>query len=134
MHCYDESSSKRTEIMEFDDFCNIINQIKDLGIKKIQLIGGEPFFLGKKLKQYLDYIIGKFDYIEIFTNGTLIDDEWYNYLKKNNIRIALSVYSYNEKYHDKVTQVEGSCKKTNTVLPSAACRASKFCPRILFWG
>ena len=116
IHCYDESTCNRTEFLEFDDFCTIINQIEDLGIKKIQLIGGEPFFLGDKLVKYLDYVKEKFEYIEIFTNGTLIDDKWYTYLKENNIRLALSVYSYNKEYHDKVTNVLGSWQKTNEVI------------------
>lgn len=116
VHCYDESSSNRTESMEFDDFCNIINQIEEVGIRKIQLIGGEPFFLGEKLKKYLDYVSGKFDYIEVFTNGTLINNDWYEYLKRNNIRIALSVYSYDKEYHDRVTKVNGSWEKTNMVI------------------
>ncbi|WP_394869697.1 radical SAM protein [Clostridioides difficile] len=116
IHYYDESTCSRTEFLRFEDFRDIINQIEDLGIKKIQLIGGEPFFLGEKLIQYLDYVKEKFEYIEIFTNGTLIDDKWYSYLKENNIRLALSVYSYDEECHDKVTNVLGTWQKTNEVI------------------
>lgn len=46
----------------------------------------------------LDYTVGKFQIIEIFTNGTLIPKDWFEYLAQNNIRMALSIYSYDEKF------------------------------------
>lgn len=116
VHCYDESTCKRSEFMDFKDFCSIIDQILELGIKKIQLIGGEPFFLGDKLKKYIDYVKDKFEFIEIYTNGTLVEEKWFKYLSENNIRMALSVYSYNENEHDKVTQIKGSWEKTNQTI------------------
>ena len=64
----------------------------------------------------LDYTIGKFDFIEIFTNGTLLDDEWFEYLRVNEIAIALSVYSYEAAVHDKVTGMKGSHQKTNDTI------------------
>jgi radical SAM protein with 4Fe4S-binding SPASM domain len=60
----------------------------------------------------LEYVSGKFEYIEVFTNGTLLNDDWYSFLSENKIRIALSVYSYLPDAHDYVTQVQGSHSKT----------------------
>lgn len=116
VHCYDEALCGSGSVMSYEDFCYIINELLRNNIRKIQIIGGEPFILGTKLKKYLDYVIGKFEYIEIFTNGTLISDEYLAYIKKNNIRIALSIYSYEETEHDKITNVVGSCKKSNTTV------------------
>lgn len=116
VHCYNESEIKCKEEMSMEDFMETIDSILKLNVKKIQIIGGEPFIIGNKLRKMLDYIIGKFEFIEIFTNGTLITDEWVNYIKDNNIKVALSVYSYNENEHDKVTQCIGSWKKTNEII------------------
>lgn len=116
IHCYDESSELATNIMSLKDFCHIIDEIKEYGINKLQIIGGEPFILGEKIFKYLNYCLGKFDYIEIFTNGTLIKDSWFKYFNKNNIRISLSVYSYNENEHNKITQNAQSFKKTNSTI------------------
>lgn len=64
----------------------------------------------------LDYTVGKFDFIEIFTNGTLVSNDWLNYLADNSIHVALSVYSYDSCMHDKVTGQAGSHMKTNALI------------------
>lgn len=116
VHCYDEALCGNGKIMQLKQFKHIVDELVEYGVKKIQIIGGEPFILGKKLQIYLNYCIGKFDYIEIFTNGTLINDEDLVYIKKNNIKIALSVYSYIEEQHNKVTKNNLSWKKTNLTI------------------
>lgn len=115
-HCYNESDVHCDIAMSIENYKIAVNELLKLGIKKVQIIGGEPFFDGHILKDMLDYTVGKFQIIEIFTNGTMISDEWFEYLKQNNIRMALSVYSYDEKTHDSVTKVKGSWKKTNRTI------------------
>lgn len=115
IHCYNNSSIKCMKKMSIDDFKDTIDSLLKINIKKIQIIGGEPFIV-EELREMIDYAIGKFEFIEIFTNGTLITDKWIKYLKNNNIRVALSVYSYDAKEHDKVTTVKGSHKKTHSII------------------
>ena len=115
IHCYDEAGCGKGDVMSYSDFCHIIDELTINHISKVQLIGGEPFVLGEDLITYLEYMKGKFEYIEIFTNGTLIKEKWITYLKENNIHIALSVYSYQESEHNKVTQ-SNSWKKTNDTI------------------
>ncbi len=115
-HCYNESDSHCDNIMSFTDFCSVVDNLVEVNVKKIQITGGEPFLNKDILKKMLDYVNGKFTYIEIFTNGTLITDEWFDYLHNNDIHIALSVYSYESKMHDAVTGVEGSFKNTNKTI------------------
>lgn len=116
IHCYDDALCSDGKIMQINDFKHIVDELEKNDIRKIQLIGGEPFILGEHLLTYLDYCIGKFDYIEVFTNGTLIKDKWYQYLYENDIRIALSVYSYDEDVHNYVTQNAISWRKTNSMI------------------
>lgn len=114
-HCYNDSAPQRNISMSFKDFTYVVDSIIKKGIKRVQIIGGEPF-LNNALKEMLDYINDKFEFIEIFTNGTFVTDEWINYFSKRKIRIALSVYSYLPDEHDKVTQSTGSWKKTNQTI------------------
>lgn len=116
VHCYDEAMCSLGKIMPLHDFKHIVDELVNYGIKKLQIIGGEPFILKDGIIDYLDYCIGKFEYIEIFTNGTLITDENLNYIKKNNIHIALSIYSYIEAEHNKVTNNNDSWRKTNETI------------------
>lgn len=113
-HCYNESEPRSDSVMSITDYKKVIDLLVEMNVPKIQIIGGEPFFDKQALKEMLDYACGKFEYIEIFTNGTLINEEnWFDYLKQNKIHVALSVYSYNEKDHDMVTGCSGSLNKTN---------------------
>lgn len=116
IHCYNESDVQCNEEMHIEDFKEVIDSLVELNVPKIQLIGGEPFINKPLLKEMLDYAIGKFQSIEIFTNGTLITPEWLKFLSENNIKIALSVYSYNSVDHDRVTGQLNSWKKTNEVI------------------
>ena len=116
IHCYNEADCNSGRVMSYDDFCYVIDELVSFGVRKIQLIGGEPLTLGDELFRYLNYIDGKFEYTEIFTNGTLLDDRLIKYIKEHGIRIALSLYSYNPSEHDKVTQVSGSWDKTNAAI------------------
>lgn len=116
IHCYNESDDFEYHDMSVEEYKYTIDFLLTNGIKKLQIIGGEPFINPIILKEMLEYSVGKFELLEIFTNGTLIPHEFYKYLKQNNIRIALSVYSYNNIDHDKVTNVIGSYHKTNKTI------------------
>ena len=72
LHCYNEAESSCGKVMPYEDFCHVIDELVAFGVRKVQLIGGEPLTLGDNLTRYLDYLAGKFDYVEIFTNGTLM--------------------------------------------------------------
>ena len=115
-HCYNKSEPHCQNVMSLSDFKLVIDSLLKIGVQRIQLIGGEPFFEKTLLKDMLDYVVGKFHFIEIFTNGTLITQDWVNYIAKNKIHVALSVYSYNEYDHDRVTTVAGSWEKTNITI------------------
>ncbi len=120
VHCYNEAEYQEdftTRNMDFQDFCRVVDMLQAMGVPRIQLIGGEPYILGNKLAQMLSYIKDKFQFVEIFTNGTLIKESDIDTLLVNNInQIALSVYSNISSEHDKVTKLKGSYNKTlNTI-------------------
>lgn len=116
MYCYNESGNTKISNMTFSDYKIVLDKIIGIGIRKIQIIGGEPFTYKRELKRMLNYAIGKVDFIEIFTNGTLISDDWYQYIAINNIHIALPLYSYDRHIHDKVTGKKGSWEKTHRTI------------------
>jgi len=60
----------------------------------------------------LAYTIGKFKSVEIFSNATLLTDRLAVFFAENNIRVAVSVYSYDKINHDGVTQISGSHERT----------------------
>lgn len=116
IHCYNESDSHKDMFMSLNNYQIVVDNLLSLGINRIQIIGGEPFLNKQILREMLDYTVGKFKFIEIFTNGTLFTKEWFKFLAENNIHIALSVYSYQEEMHDRVTRNKGAWIKTNKTI------------------
>ncbi len=109
--CYEESSPDCYEKMDFEDFKLAIKNLKDVGIRNIQFIGGEPMILGDELKKMITYCRQNptdFDFIEVYTNGVFIQTHWCEFFKEHDIRLALSVHSYIPEEHDKVTLTKGS--------------------------
>ena len=116
IHCYNESDSHCDNTMSLTDFYKVVDYLMQNGVSKIQITGGEPFLNKDILKQMLNYVVGKFSFIEIFTNGTLITNDWFEYLLENDIHIALSVYSYHSQMHDSVTRTPGAFNRTNATI------------------
>lgn len=113
IHCYNESSAKTSVSMSMEEYKSVIDQVADLGIKRIQLIGGEPLIVGNEsLKEMLLYARDKFEAIEVFTNGTLLTEDLASFFAEQSIQVAISVYSYDEDNHDHVTDIKGSHKRT----------------------
>ena len=117
IHCYNESSINCINIMSLENFKKVCAKLKDIDINKIQIIGGEPF-LHPNIKEILSYAAEIFESVEVFTNGTLLNKELLELIRQLRIKVALSVYSYDSTQHDKVTQVNGSHKRTEMAIAS----------------
>jgi radical SAM protein with 4Fe4S-binding SPASM domain len=113
IHCYAEAGEKEQSAgLSADMIEGIIDDAAALGCKQLQLTGGEPTSR-PELKRFLEHAKAKgFEYIEVFTNGTLLDESMVQFFAKNGIHVALSIYSYRAETHDSITRVPGSFKKT----------------------
>jgi sulfatase maturation enzyme AslB (radical SAM superfamily) len=130
IHCYAESMPtahrkaigldvKVTETRQkltFTNWCDLIYQSYQLGCRKCQFIGGEPFLYRHGDKTVLDlaeYAVGLgFEYVEIFSNATLLNPEKISRIKSLGVRMAVSLYSSDADIHDSITQTPGSFLKT----------------------
>jgi len=114
-HCYNPSGlnlNKKNNIGLLR-LKKVISEAKDLGCRKIQFTGGEPFLRRRTLYSLIEYSrkVG-YKMIEIFTNATLLNKYDINYFTRNGIHIATSFYSINKKIHEQVTQIIGSYQRT----------------------
>ena len=113
IHCYEgDSHCSCQNELTFADWKCVLNQLRDVGCKKIQFTGGEPC-LFPWLKKILEYAskIG-FDNITVFTNGSLLSEELIKTFSSLNIRVRFSLYGHCSEIHDSVTQRPGSFNKT----------------------
>lgn len=115
-HCYNESDIEvDVKHMSMEDFYDTVAKLKRFGIRKIQLIGGEPT-IHPNYKQMVIHSAKNFDDVEVFSNGVYINEALIEIYKKYNIHFAFSFYSDIEEEYEKVTGIKNSFKRiTNTI-------------------
>lgn len=107
--CYEESDCHNKKHMTMEDFHKARKFLINYGIKEIQFIGGEPM-IHPQLKEMIESCLGDFDFIEVYTNGTFITQNWCDFFKGNNIKVAISLHSFIPEEVDKITQTKGAYK------------------------
>jgi len=114
VHCYANSSPRlpMNQKMQLEDWKKTLSDANSLGCRKVQFIGGEPTVY-PHLTELIEYarLLG-FDFVEVFTNGTLFTEKIKQAFLKHQVNLAFSVYSSNESIHDSVTLRRGSYVKT----------------------
>lgn len=99
----------------------LIDESYDLGCRQAQFIGGEPFlWKGEDGESVLDLaqharVLG-YDFIEIFTNATMITEKDILTIKELDLNIAVSLYSSDPEVHERITRTPGSFTKTKRAL------------------
>lgn len=117
LHCYGACAPDRTETkMSHERWLTIITEARQAGASAIQLIGGEPLLYPSWRDLVIKAHSEGYEFIEIFTNATLVDDDCIAFCKQYNVNIATTIYADNPETHDKVTQNPGSFEQTHTAI------------------
>jgi len=114
VHCYASSNPYLPLLgkMTNEDWKRVLDEGAQVGCRKVQFIGGEPT-LHPHLFELIQHAkdVG-YEFIEVFTNGTLLNDAKLQMMKDLGVRLAFSVYANIPEIHDKITQGKGSFNKT----------------------
>lgn len=116
VHCYEGDIHKAsTKHLSLDEWKKVIDEINELKVKRVVVIGGEPC-CSNQLVDILEYLSKYKINTTLFTNGTLFNEKLFETIINNNISVKFSLYGHNEKIHDNITKVNGSFNKLiNTV-------------------
>jgi len=114
VHCYAESSpfSGENDLLEAEDYDNLLASAAELGCKQVQFIGGEP-----TLNRHLPHFITRarsldYDFVEVFSNLTRVSQPLLECFVENDVDVATSVYSNRPEVHDEITKKSGSHRQT----------------------
>ncbi len=114
VHCYTESGPQTGggDRLTSDDYLSVMAQAYALGCRKMQFIGGEPT-LHHDFQRLLEASkeIG-FDFVEVFTNLTHLEEKTVQFARSANIHFATSVYSDKAEVHGGVTRNRTSHART----------------------
>jgi len=111
-HCYLPYRSRDSCDTDTGLWIRLLDQAKDLGAVTLSITGGEPL-LNKDIYKILDHGRKNYFYVELLTNGTLIDKSVAEKLAGLHISsVGLSLYAASANLHDVITGVVGSWDKT----------------------
>ncbi|WP_153815026.1 radical SAM protein [Streptomyces sp. SUK 48] len=111
-HCLSESSPQATHgTMTPADWRTVITDAAALGIKTIQLIGGEPT-VHPHWQQFTELGLSLGLHVEIYSNLYTVHASWWDMFARDGVTLATSYYSDDPAEHDEITGRAGSYVRT----------------------
>ena len=107
IYCYALDSAKRPDELTQDEFVDVIQQARDLGARKIIILGGEPM-LYPHIMEMIRFIKTLDMEIELFTNGANITLPVAQELFSNGVRAVLKMNTFDESLQDTLSGHKGS--------------------------
>lgn len=112
IHCYADAGGQPKPSLSAPEIERVIDEATALGWTRMQFTGGECT-TRPDLQDLILYAKSRgFETIEVFTNGTLMDENMVRFLKSEGIRVGMSLYSFRAETHDAITGIPGSHEKT----------------------
>ena len=108
IYCYEQSNGYDNNKIRVSTVYNLLSKIEEYFGEGAQVKfiwhGGEPLLLGRDFYQQVVSMLGDFPGLQaqntLQTNGTLLDEEWMEFFKRNDFRIGVSLDGP-EVLHDK---------------------------------
>jgi radical SAM protein with 4Fe4S-binding SPASM domain len=114
-YCYVADRTGASNELTREEIKDVILQAKTLGARKIIILGGEPTIY-PHLAEMLDFLSDQGLEIEMFTNGSGIDDTLANKLAEKKVRIALKLNSMDAGLQDRLAGREGAHETIHNAL------------------
>ena len=128
-YCYVDEKVECSNELSREEIRDVIRQAKELGARKIIILGGEPSIY-PHLVEMLRFLGEEGLEIEMFTNGSGIDKELADALAEENVRIALKQNSRDEEIQDHLAGKKGAFRMINGAL--AALKEAGYPSKELF--
>jgi MoaA/NifB/PqqE/SkfB family radical SAM enzyme len=104
VHCYADSSPMGTSgRMPKQRWLSLIDEARQLGVKHVQFIGGEPT-IHRDFEEMVEFAAAQGMSIEVYTNLTHIDAKQWALFERHKVSVATSFYSIHPEVHDQITQ------------------------------
>jgi radical SAM protein with 4Fe4S-binding SPASM domain len=114
-YCYVPTKSQLANELSRNECKDVILQAKELGAGKIIILGGEPSIY-PHIQEMICFLASEGLAIEMFTNGTGIDENLAGVLAENRVRVALKQNSFDDSIQDRLAGREGAAAIIRTAL------------------
>lgn len=122
-HCYAESGPEGTHgTMTAEDWRRVLDEAAVLGVRDVQLIGGEPT-LHPELPRLVRHALALGLGVEVYSNlARTIPEELWGVFAFPGVRLATSYYATDAPVHDAITTRRGSHRRTRANIDEARRR------------
>ncbi|QKW50989.1 radical SAM protein [Streptomyces buecherae] len=111
-HCFAESSPQGTHgVMTADEWRRVITDAAALGVREVQLIGGEPTTHPAWI-ELVEHALSVGLKVEVYSNLFHVRPAWWDVLSRAGVSVATSYYSDRAEEHDAITTRSGSFERT----------------------
>lgn len=107
LYCYASDHTVQRDELSREEFFDLITQAKELGARKMIVLGGEPM-LYPHIMEMIRFIRGLDMDVELFTNGTNITREKAQKLYEAGVRVVLKMNTFDEKVQDTLSGRKGA--------------------------
>jgi hypothetical protein len=122
---YAESGPSGTHgVMSAEDWCRVIDQGAELGVRRVQFIGGAPT-LHPGLITLIRYALDRGLAAEVFTNLVHVSADMWEVFQRPGVSLATSWYSDDRNEHDAITG-RPTYDRTKANIGEALRRGSRF--------
>ena len=108
IYCYASSGLALKNELTQEEIFKAIDQAAELGAQKIIVLGGGEPLMYPDLFTIIDYSISKGVKVDLFTNGTLIDNDTAQKLFQRNVSISMKMNSRNPEIQDELAGKKGT--------------------------
>jgi MoaA/NifB/PqqE/SkfB family radical SAM enzyme len=107
-HCYAESGPKGDDgAMLPGNWCQVIDEVAQLGGRMVQFIGGEPT-LYRRFPDLVHRALDQGLEVEVFTNLVHVSQRLWETFAQRGVRLATSYYTADVAEHETITRGRGS--------------------------
>jgi radical SAM protein with 4Fe4S-binding SPASM domain len=106
-YCYVPKADAFSDELTLEEIQDVIAQAQGMGARKIVILGGEPTIY-PDLKTIIDFIRSRGLQVELFTNGTGINDELAAFLFTSKVRVVLKMNSFDPELQDRLAGKKGA--------------------------
>lgn len=112
--CYINASQSLQEEMSYSQIEIAFKKLIESGYRQITISGGEPFIY-KDIIRILSLATEMFDSLSVNTNGTLLTEEYLQYIMQYNIHVMISLEGNDADTNDKI-RGNGTYQKIKSVI------------------
>lgn len=116
-------SGRRTPDTSLEVMCQVLERLREGGILRINLFGGEPLFY-RDFRPFVQYATDLGFYISGVTNGRLICNENIDFISTHIRAIGISLHGFSA-FHDRITRRRGSFDLTLRLIDNLVARGKR---------